>query len=125
MTEGVYEIAIREFRDDRGRLRVVEGERDIPFPIRRCFVISEVPQGKTRARHIVASEQYLVALAGSCTALTKAGDIERRFALHNGDRGLHVAQGTWLLLENFSHGAVIMVLSSENYAPPTAGPAGL
>lgn len=120
MDEGAYEIAIRQFDDDRGRLRVVEGQRDVPFAIRRCFVISDVPRGKTRARHAVESEQYLVALAGGCSALTKTGDIERRFQLQDGDRGLHVSQGTWLLLEDFSEGAVILVLSSEIYKPPTA-----
>jgi hypothetical protein len=124
MSEGARESAIREFSDDRGRLRVFEGEQDLPFPIRRCFVISDVPEGKTRARHVVASEQYLVALAGSCTALTKAGNIEQRYVLQDGNRGLHVPRGTWLLLENFSRGTVIMVLSSENYVAPAAARPG-
>lgn len=115
-----FELSLLElptFADARGRLSAIEGEIDIPFPIRRVFYIFDVPDGATRASHSVGTvDEVLIALSGSFDVLTVDGSERREFTLDQPSQGLLIPGHVWRKLTAFSPGAVCMVLASKRYA---------
>ena len=100
-SQGLRFIPLQEHSDERGRMRIVEVDTDLPFVPVRSFIISDVPTGKTRAGHAVSCEELLIVAQGSCliTARTGAGLEEHRLTPTTG--GVHLRPGTWLMLSEF------------------------
>jgi dTDP-4-dehydrorhamnose 3,5-epimerase-like enzyme len=100
--------------DPRGNLSFVEGERQIPFPIRRVYYLYDVPGGAVRGGHAHRKlEQVVIALSGSFDVVLDDGRQRKRFFLNRSWNGLYIPSMTWRELENFSSGAVCLVLASE------------
>jgi WxcM-like, C-terminal len=60
--------------------------------------------------------QFIVAMAGSFDVELDDGKNKKRFQLNRSYYGLYVCPMMWRLLDNFSSGAVCMVLASEFYS---------
>ena len=60
-------------------------------------------------------EQLIVAVSGSFTVTLDDGHCKRSFFLNRPYQGLYVKPGMWRTLEDFSSGAVCMVLASDVY----------
>ena len=60
-------------------------------------------------------EQLIIAASGSFTVTLDDGKSKRSFFLNRPYQGLYVKPGLWRDLEDFSSGAVCMVLASEVY----------
>jgi dTDP-4-dehydrorhamnose 3,5-epimerase-like enzyme len=100
--------------DPRGNLSFVEGERQIPFPIRRVYYLYDVPGGAVRGGHAHRKlEQVVIALSGSFDVVLDDGRKRQKFFLNRSWNGLYIPSMTWRELENFSSGAVCLVLASE------------
>jgi hypothetical protein len=115
-SQGLRFIPLQEHSDERGRMRIVEVDTDLPFVPVRSFIISDVPTGKTRAGHAVSCEELLIVAQGSCliTARTAAGLEEHRLTPATG--GVHLLPGTWLMLSEFEPGTIMVTYASERYA---------
>jgi dTDP-4-dehydrorhamnose 3,5-epimerase-like enzyme len=102
--------------DPRGNLTFVEGERHLPFPIRRVFYLYDVPGGASRAGHAHRElEQTIIAMSGSFDVIVDDGYRRERVTLNRSYYGLYVPSLVWRELENFSSGAVTLVLASLPY----------
>lgn len=102
--------------DERGRLTVIEGGRQIPFAIARVYYISGVPTGKTRGGHAHRrGEEILFAAAGSLAVELDDGRARRRFTLDHPSVGLYVPPLVWGRQEDFAAGTVCLVLASIPY----------
>lgn len=102
--------------DRKGNLTVVENGKTLPFDVRRVYYIYDVPGGESRGSHAHKSlEQLIVAASGSFTVTLNDGKTKRSFFLNRPYQGLLVKPGMWRDLEDFSSGAVCMVLASEVY----------
>jgi hypothetical protein len=102
--------------DHRGNLTFVEGDRHVPFDIARVFYLYDVPAGETRAGHALRDvEQLLIAVSGSFDVVLDYGGERHTIALNRPYVGLHVPSLVWRELENFSSGAVCLVLASARY----------
>ena len=109
-------ISLPRVNDPRGNLTFVEGDRHVPFAIRRVFYLYDVPGGETRAGHALKTcHQFIVAMSGSFDAVVDDGQARTRFALNRSYYGLYLPPRIWRELENFSSGSVCMVLASEPY----------
>jgi hypothetical protein len=109
-------IDLPRIADPRGNLTFVEGERHIPFPIRRVFYLYDVPGGATRAGHALKTcHQFIVAMTGSFDAVLDDGRARSRVQMNRSYYGLYLPPRIWRELENFSSGSVCMVLASESY----------
>jgi hypothetical protein len=94
---------------------VEEGEH-IPFGIQRVYYLYDVPGGASRGGHAhKALHQLIVAMSGSFDVVLNDGGDERRFHLNRSYFGLYVCPMIWRELDNFSSGAVCMVLASNRY----------
>ncbi|MCE8541628.1 FdtA/QdtA family cupin domain-containing protein [Bacteroides fragilis] len=102
--------------DRRGNLTVVENGKTLPFDVRRTYYLYDVPGGESRGAHAHRElEQLIVAVSGSFTVTLDDGHCKRSFFLNRPYQGLYVKPGMWRTLEDFSSGAVCMVLASDVY----------
>ncbi len=109
-------IDIPKIVDIRGNLSVVEELKDIPFKIARVYWVYDVPSGESRGGHAHKRlKQFLIALSGSFTVTLDDGTERRKFLLNHPYQGLEIETGIWRTLDDFSSGAVCLVLASELY----------
>lgn len=100
----------------RGNLTVVEGERTIPFEIKRTYWTYDVPSGESRGGHAHRQlQQLVVALSGSFDVTLDNGSERETIHLNHPYQGLLIPTMTWRTLEDFSSGAVCLVLASDLY----------
>ena len=101
-----------------GNLSVVENSCDIPFDIRRCYYLYDVPGGESRGSHAHRElYQLIIAASGSFTVTLDDGRVKRTFLLNRPYQGLLVVPGIWRTLDDFSSGSVCLVFASEKYNP--------
>lgn len=110
-------IDLPKILDQRGNLSFIEGERHIPFEIRRVFYLYDVPGGETRAGHALKTcHQFLVAISGAFDVVIDDGAARSRHHLNRSYFGLYLPPLIWRELDNFSSGSVCLVLASEPYS---------
>ena len=101
--------------DSRGNLTVVEG-MCLPFEIARVFYLDVVPGGASRAGHANRQgDHVLIAVAGSFDVILDDGRSRERLTLSRSSYGLFVPRLIWRELEQFSSGAVCLVVASLPY----------
>ena len=100
----------------KGKLTVVENNVTLPFAVKRVYYLYDVPGGESRGAHAHRDLcQLIVAVSGSFTVRLFDGKERRSFFLNRPYQGLLVYPGMWRDLEDFSSGAVCMVLASDVY----------
>jgi hypothetical protein len=109
-------VELPKITDPRGNLTFIEGERHVPFDIRRVYYLYDVPGGAERGGHAHKGlHQLIVAMSGSFDVMLDDGHEKRRFHLNRSYYGLYVCPMIWRELDNFSSGSVCMVLASNLY----------
>lgn len=102
--------------DRKGNITVVENQRTVPFDIKRTYYLYDVPGGESRGGHAHKElRQLIVAASGSFTVTLDDGKVRRSFVLNRPYQGLLVVPGIWRTLDDFSSGAVCLVLASHIY----------
>jgi hypothetical protein len=103
-------------QDPRGNLTFAEGNRHVPFEIRRVYYLYDVPAGAERGGHAHRRlHQVLIAVSGSFRVRLDDGTERRTVLLNRPYTALHIVPGIWRELEDFSSGSVCLVLASERY----------
>lgn len=101
---------------EMGNLTVIEGKRDAPFDIKRIYYIYDIPEGVERGSHAHKSlHQLIIAVSGSFDIVLDDGKNKKLFHMNRSHFGLYVCPMMWRTLNNFSSGAVCLVLASEFY----------
>jgi dTDP-4-dehydrorhamnose 3,5-epimerase-like enzyme len=109
-------IHLPKIEDQRGNLTFIEGNRHVPFEIRRVYYLYDVPAGATRGGHAHKTlQQFVIAASGSFTVVVDDGKKKRRFFLNRPHYGLYIPRMVWRELENFSSGSICVALASEEY----------
>ena len=99
-----------------GNLSVVQNGETVPFDVKRIYYLYDVPGGESRGAHAHKDlSQLIVAASGSFRVTLDDGNVKRSFILNRPYQGLYVKPGIWRDLDDFSSGAVCMVLASEVY----------
>ena len=102
--------------DVRGNLTFIEGNRHIPFEIKRVYYLYDVPGGEARGGHAHKTlHQFIIAASGSFDVILDDGESRKTFHLNRSYYGLYIAPMVWRELDNFSSGSVCLVLASEVY----------
>lgn len=107
-------ISLQKIADPRGNLTVVEQCKDIPFNVSRVYWTYDVPSGEHRGGHAHRHcQELIVAVSGSFTVTLDNGSDRCSFLLNHPYQGLYVEAGIWRTLEDFSSGAVCLVLAED------------
>lgn len=116
----VYDCTIIELdkhhSDRKGNISVVENNETVPFEVKRTYYLYDVPGGESRGGHAHKElSQLIVAASGSFSVTLDDGNVRRTFLLNRPYQGLYVVPGIWRTLDDFSSGAVCLVLASHKY----------
>jgi dTDP-4-dehydrorhamnose 3,5-epimerase-like enzyme len=113
--DGQQMISIPKITDPRGNLAVVE-MNFLPYTIQRVYYLYDVPSDAKRGGHAhLAQQEFLIAISGSFTVQLDDGKNKKEVLLNKPDRGLLITEGIWRSLDDFSSGAVCLVISSGAY----------
>jgi hypothetical protein len=100
----------------RGNLSFIEGGRHIPFDIARVYYLYDIPSTAMRGGHAHKElKQLLIAMSGSFDVLLDNGRMRRTVQLNRPNIGLMISSKVWREIDNFSSGAVCLVLASLHY----------
>lgn len=101
----------------KGNISVVQNSDTIPFDVKRIYYLYDIPGGESRGAHAHRGlSQLIVAASGSFRVTLDDGKVKRSFILNRPYQGLYIKPGIWRDLDDFSSGAVCMVLASEVYS---------
>ena len=100
--------------DPRGNLTVAEQQHEVPFDVSRVYWTYDVPSGESRGGHAHKKcEEMIVAVSGSFDVTVDNGTMVQTFHLNHPYQALYVGAGIWRTLDDFSSGAVCLVLASD------------
>ena len=109
-------IDFTEIGDDRGKLVIVEGKKDVPFEIKRLFYIygsdSDVVRGKHANRD---SEFVLINVSGTSKVMVTDGNEKQIVELTKPRQGVYLPKMVWKEMYDFSPDSVLLVLASTHY----------
>jgi len=109
-------IALQRITDPRGNLTIAEQFRHIPFEIKRVYWTSDVPGGESRGGHAHRHcRSVVVAVSGSFDVVLDNGRQKQTYHMNHPYQGLLIETGIWSTLEDFSSGAVCLVIASEAF----------
>lgn len=108
-------INIPSINEVRGKLGVIENDT-IPFDFKRVYYLYDVPSDSYRGGHAHKEQsEFLIALSGSFEVVLNDGFEKRRIMLNKPNKGLLIPKMLWRELDNFSSGAVCLVLASDTF----------
>lgn len=113
---GVTLHHMAEVEDLRGNLSVGELGRDVPFEVKRYFLVYDVPNMEIRGEHAhIRCHQFLIAVKGSLHVVVDDGRSRQEVLLDRPSLGLHLPPMTWGIQYRYSADAVLLVLASHHY----------
>lgn len=113
--DNVNLVDIPKVHDERGFLAVIEKDV-IPFAIKRVYYLYDVPTESSRGGHAHKEQQsVIIALSGSFEVVVDDGKTIKRVMLNKPNQGLYIPTHIWREIDNFSSGAVCLVLASTAY----------
>ncbi len=116
MIENCKIIDLPKIYEPRGNLTFIEAGRHIPFDIKRVYYLYDVPGGSERGGHAHRGlHQLIIAMSGSFDIHINDGAETKTFHLNRSYNGLYICPMIWREIDNFSSGAVCMVLASNFY----------
>ena len=108
-------IDIPKINNTKGNIGVIENDT-IPFDVKRVYYLFDVPSDSYRGGHAHKEQlEFLIALSGSFNVTLDNGSQKKSFLLNKPNKGLLLPTGIWRELEDFSSGAVCLVLSSGEF----------
>jgi len=119
MKNSVYDCVIlplNKIHNSAGNITIVEGQKNVPFDVRRIYYLYDIPGGAARGGHAHKElYQLIIAASGSFDVLLDDGQNKKIVTLNRSDYGLMIVPGIWRELMEFSSGAICLVLASQTY----------
>ena len=109
-------INFQPLGDERGSLVALEGNKSVPFDIKRVYYIFGTKEGVSRGFHAHRNlKQVAVCVTGSCRFVLDNGKSREEIILDSATTGLVIEDLTWREMHDFSQDCVLLVLASEYY----------
>ena len=106
-------IKIPVVEDTRGNLGFIQNDI-LTFDFKRVYYLFDVPSSAFRGGHAhIEQQEVLIALSGSFEVVLDDGLEKKTILLNKPSMGLLIPTGIWRELQNFSSGAVCLVLASD------------
>lgn len=109
-------INLPKIFDPRGNLTVAEGGSNVLFNVARVYWVYDVPSGECRGGHAHKHcRELIIAVSGSFSVTIDNGKEKETYHLNHPWQGLLVETEVWRTLDDFSSGAVCLVLASDPF----------
>ena len=109
-------INFKDLGDERGKLVVIEGGKDIPFEIKRTFYIYGSDTTVVRGKHANRESEFvLINVAGSSKVRITDGKEEFVVKLKKPMMGVYIPKMVWKDMYDFSKDSVLLVIASTHY----------
>ena len=110
-------IQLPKILDQRGNLSFLEGNKHIPFEIKRIFYVHSVPAGVVRGGHAHKFlDQLLICPYGSIEIVLDDGLNEKeKVILNKPTFGLHIPGGVWKDMIWNVKNSILCVAASDYY----------
>ena len=103
-------------QDLRGMLSAGEVGKQLPFDVKRYFLVFGVSSKEVRGEHAHRKlHQFLVCVHGRCHVVADDGDTRQEFILDNPTVGIYLPPMVWATQYKYTEDAVLLVLASEPY----------
>lgn len=113
MLSDIQFINFPVIEDVRGNLAFIQNDV-LPFEFKRIYYLFDVPSNAFRGGHShINQHEILMALSGSFEVVLDDGIEKKSFLLNKPNVGLPISTGIWRELQNFSSGAVCLVVASD------------
>ena len=107
-------IDLPSHADSRGVLTAIEGGKDLPFDIKRAYLVHHIVAERGGHAHR-ATEQIVIAAAGSFEMSLTNGRESKTFLLDSPTRGLFLSPMLFIRMQSFAPGTCALVLASTHY----------
>ncbi|MGK0525302.1 MAG: dTDP-4-dehydrorhamnose 3,5-epimerase-like enzyme [Pseudomonadales bacterium] len=115
-TDLVQWIDFPPLGDERGSLVALEGNKTVPFEIKRVYYLFGTPADVSRGFHAhKALKQVAVCVTGKYRMLLDDGSEKAEVWLDSPTKGLVIEDMVWHEMHDFSPDCVLLVLASEHY----------
>lgn len=109
-------VKFQERGDQRGKLIIVESNKDIPFDIKRIFYIYGSDSDVVRGQHANRNSEFVfINVAGSSKIKVSDGVNEAIIVLDKPNEGVYLPKMTWKEMYDFSKDSVLLVLANTYY----------
>ena len=109
-------VELKPLGDERGSLVAIEGNRDIPFDIKRVYYIFATDINASRGFHAHKNlKQLAVCVTGKCRMVLDNGKKRESVWLDSATKGLIIEDLVWREMHEFSDDCVLLVLASEHF----------
>lgn len=116
VTEQCKVLNFADLGDERGKLVVVEGSKDIPFKIERVFYIYGSDREVVRGQHANRESEFvLINVGGTSKVRIDNGHSEAIIELNKPMMGLYIPTMVWKDMYDFSEDSILLVLASTHY----------
>ncbi len=113
MLDDIQFINFPVVEDVRGNLAFIQNDV-LPFEFKRIYYLFDVPSTAFRGGHShISQHEILIALSGSFEVVLDDGFEKRTILLNKPNMGFPIGTGIWRELQNFSSGAVCLVIASD------------
>ncbi len=102
--------------DERGKLVALEGNKNVPFDIKRVYYIFDTLPDLIRGKHAHKElEQIIIAIDGACQFVLDDGKTKEKIWLNTPTKGLYIGKNMWREMHHFSYGCKLMIIASTYY----------
>jgi hypothetical protein len=101
--------------DARGRLTVFEYGSNLPFPLRRVYLLSDSNASTVRGAHSVSCDRVVQVIVGAVSIDLDNGTQKASLRLGDPRAMLRITPGIWMRLRQFAPNTVVVVCASELY----------
>ena len=109
-------ISLKSLGGERGSLVALEGNKSVPFDIKRVYYIFATKEGVSRGFHAHRNlKQVAVCVTGSCRFVLDNGKQKEEIILDSPLKGLVIGKMIWHEMYDFSGDCVLLLLASEYY----------
>ncbi len=109
-------VTFKPLGDSRGSLVALEGNKSVPFDIKRVYYIFGTQQGVSRGFHAHRNlKQLAVCVTGSCRFVLDNGKTREEIILDRSTTGLIIEGLIWREMYDFTSDCVLMILADQYY----------
>ena len=115
--QDVEKIDLKTIEENDGKLTSIEVNKDIPFEVRRIFLIHSVPSTAViRGEHASENtEFFILTIRGKAFVKLCDGKQSFTFQLNSMTEGIYVPRMIWIEIYELSEDAIVQVCASLEY----------